>query len=137
MHNAAHPIPELDRKGLREFGLIMGAFAGGLLGLFFPWLLDYPYPAWPWVISGVLVSWAAVAPMTLRPLYPVWMQFGLLMTRITTPIIMGLVFYLVITPFALVFRLVGKDAMQRKFDDRKSYRVRRTKIRDDSLEHPY
>lgn len=137
MYKATHPIPELNRKGLREFGFIMGAFVGGLFGLFFPWLLDYPYPPWPWVMFGVLGIWAAIAPMTLRPLYRVWMRFGLLMSKITTPIIMGLVFYLVITPFALVFRLLGKDSMQRKFDDRKSYRISRTKIRDDSLEHPY
>jgi hypothetical protein len=137
MRNAKHPIPELDRKGLREFGIVTGAFAGGLFGLLLPWLLDYPYPAWPWVISGVLGLWAAFAPMTLRPLYRVWMEFGLLMSKITTPIIMGIVFYLVITPFALGFKLMGKDAMRRKFDDCKSYRVTRTRIRDDSLEHPY
>lgn len=137
MHNATHPIPELDRKGLREFGLVTGAFTGGLFGLLLPWLVDYPYPAWPWVISGVLGLWAVLAPMTLRPLYRVWMQFGQLMSRITTPIIMGIVFYLVITPFALGFKLLGKDAMRRKFDDSKSYRVTRIRIRDDSLEHPY
>ena len=137
MTNTMHPIPELDRKGLREFGFVTGGIIVGLFGLFFPWLLDHSYPVWPWVIFGVLGLWALVAPMTLRPVYRVWMRFGLLLSRITTPIIMGLVYYLVITPFALVFKVAGKDAMRRKFAERETYRVTRKKIREDSLEHPY
>ena len=52
-------------------------------------------------------------------------------------IIMGLVYYLVITPFALVLKVTGKDAMRRKFAEQETYRVTRKKIREDSLEHPY
>ena len=137
MANTMHPIPELDRKGLREFGFVTGGIIVVLFGLFFPWLLDHSYPVWPWVIFGVLGLWALVAPMTLRPVYRVWMRFGLLLSRVTTPIIMGLVYYLVITPFALVLKVTGKDAMRRKFAEQETYRVTRKKIREDSLEHPY
>ena len=41
-----HPIPQLDRKGLREFGLVTGVIVIVLFGLFFPWVLERAWPAW-------------------------------------------------------------------------------------------
>ena len=137
MNNAINSIPELDQKGLREFGLVTGAIVAVLFGLFFPWLLERSFPLWPWAVFGVLGAWALLAPLSLRPVYRAWMRLGLLLSKITTPIVMGLVFYAVITPFALVFKLARKDAMQRKIDERDSYRVASEKIRENSLEHPY
>ena len=138
---ASHDIPELDRKGLREFGLVTGGIVAGLFGVFFPWVLDRPFatwPAWPWIVFAVLGCWGLIAPMSLRPVYRVWMRFGLLLSRVTTPLIMGLVFFLVITPFGLVHRLFGsKDAMARKFEDLESYRVQSDKPPVKNLEKPY
>jgi len=93
MNQSTHNIPELDKKGLREFGLITGGIVAILFGLFFPWLLNVSYPVWPWVIFAILVTWALIAPVTLKPVYKGWMRFGLLLSRITTPIIMGCVFF--------------------------------------------
>jgi len=137
MNSPEHNIPELDRKGLREFGLVTGVIVAVLFGLFFPWFLERSFPLWPWVVFGVIGAWGLVAPLSLRPVYRAWMRFGLLLSKITTPIIMGLVFYVVITPFALVLKIAGKDAMRRKFNEGDTYRTARGKIRADSLEHPY
>ena len=137
MSNAINSIPELDQKGLREFGLVTGAIVAVPFGLFFPWLLERSFPLWPWAVFGVLGALALLAPLSLRPVYRAWMRLGLLLSKITTPIVMGLVFYAVFTPLALFFKLVRKDAMQRRFDDRDSYRVTRENIRENSLEHPY
>jgi hypothetical protein len=66
------------------------------------------------------------------------MRFGLLLSRITTPIIMGVVFYLMITPMALWRRLRrGPDAMARQFDDSASYRVPSEAPSKDNLKRPY
>ena len=120
-----HTIPELDRKGLREFGLTTGGIIGALFGLFFPWLLERPFPRWPWILFGVLVLLALAAPNALRPVYTGWMRFGLLMSKITTPVIMGVVFYVVLTPMGLAMRLTGKDYMARRLQDKvQSYRIR-------------
>jgi hypothetical protein len=136
-----HTIPELDKKGLREFGLVTGGIIAGLFGLLFPWLFDraFPeeFPVWPWVLFSVLGAWGLVAPESLRPVYRGWMKFGLMLSRITTPIIMGLVFYLVVTPFGLVRRVFGKDAMARKFEDLVSYRVPSRKAPTKNLERPF
>ena len=133
-----HKIPVLDRKGLREFGLVTGGIIAVLFGLFFPWLIERPFPRWPWVIFGVLAALGLAAPNALRPIYQVWMRFGLLMSKITTPIIMGIVFYLVITPMGLVMRLAGKDSMARQLHQQsQSYRIKSTATPPKRLEKPF
>jgi hypothetical protein len=131
-------IPELDRKGMREFGLTTGVIVAGLFGLFFPWILDRSIPSWPWIVCGVLIFLALVAPTSLRPIYRGWMRFGLVMARVTTPLILGLAFFLVITPTAAVWRLLGTDPMARGFDAHaESYRVRSAKSTAKTMEKPY
>lgn len=138
-----HVIPELDRKGLREFGIVTGAIVAGLFGLFFPWLLDRPIslippqPAWPWVIFGVLGGMGLLMPMALNPVYKIWMRFGLLMGKIMTPLIMSIVFYIVITPVGLFRRIFAKDSLAREFDETETYRVPSKKPSVKNLERPY
>jgi hypothetical protein len=137
MTGSDHTIPELDRKGLREFGLVTGGIIAGLFGLFFPWVFERALPVWPFIVFAVLGFWGLAAPMSLRPVYRGWMKFGLILSRLTTPIIMGLVFYVVITPVAIFWKITGKDAMARKFDNSESYRVPSRKAPPENLERPY
>jgi len=139
MASGMHAIPELDRKGYREFGLVTGAIVAGLFGLFFPWLLDRAFPLWPWGVFAILGSWGLIAPMTLRPVYNVWMKFGLFMgTYIMTPLIMSIVFYGMFMPMGLLMRLFGKDAMARKLDSNvESYRVVSKMSPAKNLERPF
>jgi O-antigen/teichoic acid export membrane protein len=144
MTTLPHAIPELDRRGLREFALTTGTVVAVLFGLIIPWLLGrqiafLSWPGnWPWLLFTVLAAWGLIAPMTLRPLYRLWMRFGLVMGRITSPIILGLVFYLVFMPTGLIMRLFGKDGMNRKFDKNAgSYRVQSKKAPPENLERPF
>ena len=134
---AEHLIPELDKKGLREFGLVTGAIVAVLFGLFFPWVLDLPIPPWPWVIAGVLAAMGLVIPMALRPIYKVWMRFGLLMSKVMTPLVLSIVFYIVITPVGLIRRALRKDSLARKYSSDESYRVPSKKAPPENLEKPY
>ncbi len=133
-----HTIPELDRKGLREFGLTFGAAVVIIFGLFFPWVLDLGWPVWPWVIAGSFWALALIRPPWLRPLYRVWMRFGLLASRVMTPLVLGIVFFVMISPMAIVRRLMGRDPMQRTLDPKlESYRVKSTKSPAEKLERPF
>jgi Kef-type K+ transport system membrane component KefB len=134
----SHDIPDLDRKGLRHFGFTTGAIVAVLFGLLFPWLLERALPLWPWILGGVLSVWALLAPSSLRPVYRVWMRFGLLMSRITTPLILGIVFFIVITPIAIIRSLLGKDSLARHLDEASpSYRVESRKAARTNLEKPF
>ncbi len=134
----AHEIPELDRKGLRQFGLVTGGIIAILFGLFFPWLLEISIPRWPWVIAALLSVWGLIAPMSLSPVYRSWMKFGLLLSRITTPVILGTVYYLLIFPMGFVMRRFGRDPMTRNLDDKvASYRVASRKAPKSNMERPF
>ena len=133
-----HKIPDLDRKGLREFGLTTGAVVVAIFGVFFPWMLDLGWPLWPWVIAAPLWSLALIHPMWLRWIYRAWMRFGLLASRVMTPLVLGIVFFGMILPIALIWRLTGNDPMRRSLDpNQKSYRVQSIKSPKEKLEKPF
>ena len=133
-----HMIPELDRKGLREFGLTTGAVVVAIFGLFFPWMLERPWPLWPWVIAAPLWLLAVIYPLWLRRIYRAWMRFGLLASRVMTPLVLGIVFFVMISPMAIVRRLMGKDPMQRALDpNQDSYRAQSIKSPKEKLEKPF
>ena len=135
MRELMHEIPVLDRKGLREFGLVTGGIVIGLFGVVLPWLLGLSYPLWPWIVGGGLGVWALTAP---GPVYRLWMRFGLIMSRITTPLILGIVFFLVFAPVALVLKVLRRDPMARRFDEQlTSYRVVSRKPPKDHLKRPF
>lgn len=115
--NDSVEIPELDDKGLRIFALSMAGVISVLFGLVLPWIFSFNIPVWPWVLSAIFVLWGLLAPSTLKVPYKYWMKFGLLLNKITSPIMMGLVFFLVFAPVALGMRLFKRDTLNRKFDD--------------------
>ena len=133
-----HTIPELDAKGLRRFALTMCVIICILFGLAIPFLFGHSWPIWPWLVGMVFLLWGTIAPLTLCPVYHVWMRFGLIMSKITTPLILGILFYLILTPAGLIMRIFNKDPMARKFD--KTHDTYR-RLRDESIhtdfEKPY
>ena len=101
-------------------------------------MLELDWPAWPWAIAAPLWLLALAQPAWLRWIYRGWMRFGLLAGRVTTPLLLGIVFFFMISPMAMARRLRGKDPMQRTLDpDRDSYRVQSTRSPRDKLERPF
>jgi hypothetical protein len=104
----------------RNFGLVMAAAAAvfGCLPL-----LRLAAPHW-WLIA-VAVTFAAVAlavPRALHPLNYLWFRLGLLLHRVMSPLIIGAVFFLCVTPIGLIMRLFGKDVLSlRRRADLASY----------------
>ena len=131
-------IPDLNRTELRQFGLTTGIAIVVIFGGVFPWLLDVAWPLWPWLLATPLWLLAAAQPLWLRPIYRGWMRFGLLASRVMTPLILGIVFFAMISPMAWARRLLGKDAMNRTLDPAsKSYRVESSKSPREKLERPF
>ena len=132
------PIPELDAKGLREFGFTMAAAIVVIFGLLLPWWFDRSWPVWPWGVAAMVVAWSILAPRTLRPVYRGWMTFGRTMGRIITPVLLTLTFFITIVPTGLVMRAMGKDPMRRRFDPAaESYLVTSEAPPRDRLERPF
>jgi hypothetical protein len=71
---------------------------------------------WALGIAAAFFVVSLASPGVLKPLNRLWMQLGRLLGRITTPIVTGLLFYLVFTPVGYLTRLLGKDPLRLKFD---------------------
>jgi hypothetical protein len=109
----AKPVPaRLSAKELRKFGLVVGAAFLALGGLL-RWR-DHPTGALVlWCVGGSLIVPGLLFPTLLGPVYRAWMALALLLSRVTTPIIMGLLFYVVMTPMGWVLRLAGHRPLER------------------------
>ncbi len=118
-----NPTATLEPRLLRSFGLTTGAIVAGLFGLLLPWLFSHAWPVWPWVLAGILTGLGLTYPRALAPVYRLWMKFGHVMGFINSRILLGLVFYLLITPVGGLMRLFGWDPMQRRLGLGTSYRV--------------
>ena len=133
-----HDIPQLDRTGLRKFGLTTGGIIAVLFGLVLPWIFGRPLPGWPWIVFGVLAALALPVPNALGPIYRGWMRIGNVLGWINTRLILMLLFFVVLFPVGLVRRAFGSDPMRRKLDPNVgSYRVPSTKQPSKKLENPF
>jgi len=128
----------VGRSELRHFGLISGCIFAGFLGLALPLLRHHSLAVWPWVVGAMLVAGALIYPPALRPVYVVWTRLGQFLGWVNLHIVLAVVFYLLVTPAAVLLRLFGRDPMARSFEPKlESYRVtsRHSPIRN--IERPY
>ncbi len=123
-HESATHEHEIKTASDRSFGFVFAAiFLGiGLLPLF----KSGGVLVWSLVLSGLFATAAAVSPPVLGPLNRMWTAFGLWLNKIVSPIVMGFLFFLVVTPMGVCMRLFGKDLLRLKFDPKaKSYWIPR------------
>jgi predicted membrane metal-binding protein len=71
---------------------------------------------WALAVAAGFAALAFAAPRALAPLNRLWTRFGLLLARITNPLVMGLMFFAVVTPMGLAMRALGKDPLRRRFE---------------------
>ena len=108
----------------RAFGVVF-TVVFAVVGLW-PLIGDGAVRTWSLIVAGLFLLAALVRPAVLAPLNRAWTKFGLLLHRITNPLIMGLVFFGAVTPTALIMRALGKDLLHRRIDpSAKSYWIDR------------
>ncbi len=134
-----HKIAEPDKRELRSFGLLFGGIFAVIFGLFFPWLLESEsWPRWPWIVMAVSGGLGLLLPLALKPFYYLWMFLGAMLGWLNTRIILGLIFYVLFTPFALVLWLLRKDPMRRRLDPGvSSYRQPSQRNEAKRMENPF
>jgi hypothetical protein len=110
-------------KELRQFGfLVGGVFA--VIGLW-PIVFHGESPRlWAMILGSLLIVLGAVVPQSLKQVHLGWMKVGHVLGSINTTIILGIIYYLLITPMGIVMRLMGKDSMHRALaKETTTYRV--------------
>jgi hypothetical protein len=114
---SGHSLHEdLDRKqeghgsSDRSFGIVISIFFA--LVALSPLRSHHPVRLWALALGGLFLAVALLQPVRLHPLNRIWTKLGLLMGRVVSPVITALLFYLVVTPTGLLFRLLGKDPLR-------------------------
>ena len=124
LHDETQRQPAAKIGSERAFGIVFAVVF--LLIALWP-LFDRSTPRW-WAlaVAAAFAGCAWVAPQLLAPLNRLWFRFGELLHRIVSPVALGVIYFGAITPYALVMRLFGRDALLlRKSSARPSYWVRR------------
>jgi hypothetical protein len=77
------------------------------------------------VLALVFLALALLMPVALRPLNKAWYKLGLLMGRVVSPIVLGILFFILISPIAIVMRLAGRDPLKLRKQDVQSHWIDR------------
>lgn len=100
----------------RRFGVTVGS-AFLALSLLLWWRGYDTARAVTGAAAAIFLIGGLLLPARMGPLYRAWMRFGLALSKVTTPIFMGIIFFLVITPFGVVARAVGHRPLEPKASD--------------------
>ena len=109
----------LAKKDLKNFGIIIGI----ILSLFGFFLIHRGIESFIYFLGVGLIFFCLsfIAPKILKPIYKVWMTFAVIVGWIMTRLILSVLFYSVITGIAILTRIIGKDFLNLKINNRESY----------------
>ena len=110
----------------RNFGLVF--FFVFLIISLWPLLNEGHVRIWSLIVSLPFLILGLMNSKFLSPLNKLWSKFGILLGMIVSPVVMGIVFFLVVTPVGIVLRIMGKDLLNKKINKNiQSYWIKREK----------
>ena len=109
---------EIKISSNRSFGLVF--FVVFLLIAIYPLTSSEEIRIWSIIVSFIFLILGLLKSKFLSPLNILWFKFGVFLGKIVSPIIMGVIFFLVVTPIGLLIRLFGKDILHLKLNKKKS-----------------
>ncbi len=105
-----------SKKELRWFGVMFAVFCG-LFGLIVWQVWGRPGIArWMWIISGGIAAIYCLMPPLRKPMYLGWLYAAYPIGWTVSHLLMGAIYYLILTPIGLIMRAVGYDPMCKNFD---------------------
>jgi hypothetical protein len=108
----------------RSFGIVFFIFF--LIVSLYPLLSENELRLWALIISLIFLVLGLINSIILTPLNKSWYKFGILLGKIVSPIVMGVVFFLVVTPISLIMKLFGKDILNIKKNEKQTYWIEKT-----------
>ncbi len=112
-------MDEIKISSNRSFGIVF--FIVFLLIALYPLLKDNDLRIWSLVISFIFLILGLINSKLLTPLNRLWFKFGLLLGKFISPLIMGIIFFIVVTPIGIIMRLLKKDLLNLKYNKKETY----------------
>jgi hypothetical protein len=108
----------------RSFGIVF--FIVFLLIAIYPLINQGEIRVWSVLISLLFLILGIINSKILTPLNKAWFKFGIFLGKIISPIVMGIIFFLVVTPIAFLMRILKKDLLNLKYNKNSSYWIEKT-----------
>jgi len=112
-------MDEIKISSNRSFGIVFFIFF--LIVSLYPIINKDSLRVWSLIISLAFLILALTNSKILTPLNKIWFKIGIILGKIVSPFIMGIVFFLVVTPTGLIMKLFGKDLLNLKYNNKNSY----------------
>ncbi len=109
----------------KSFGILF--FIIFLLIAIWPISTSEPVRIWAIIVSLIFLLLGIINSKLLTPLKKGWIKLGEILGKVIAPIVMGFIYFLIITPIGLLMRLLGKDLLSIKLNKEKSYWIKRSK----------
>jgi hypothetical protein len=114
---------EIKRSSNKSFGLVF--FIVFILIGFWPLLNNETYRLWAISISLIFLLLGLINSKLLTPLNTLWFKFGLFLGKIVSPIVIGIIFFVVVTPTGFLMRILKKDLLNLKFTNKDTYWIKK------------
>ncbi len=108
----------------RSFGFVFAALFF-LIGIY-PIIHSEELRIWSLIIATLFLFLGAINSKILNPLNFLWLKFGIYLGKIISPLIMGIIFFLVVTPIGLLMKIFKKDLLNLKYNSNKTYWIKKT-----------
>ena len=111
----------------RNFGIVF--FIVFLIIALYPLIYNENIRLWSLIISLVFLILGLINSKILTPLNKIWFKFGIYLGKLISPIIMGIIFFFVVTPTGYVMRFLRKDILNLKYNNNKSYWIEKNNLK--------
>ncbi|MDA8918169.1 SxtJ family membrane protein [Candidatus Pelagibacter sp.] len=117
---------DIKKSSNKSFGIVF--FIVFLVISIFPLFNNGEIRIWAIILSIVFLILGLSNSSILTPLNKLWFKFGILLGSFVSPIVMGLVFFLVVTPTGIIMRIFGKNLLNLKRNNKKSYWIKKKEL---------
>ena len=116
-------MDDIKLSSNRSCGIVF--FIVFLLVSIYPLINDEEIRIWSLIISIIFLLLGLLNSQILTPLNQIWFKLGIFLGKIVSPIVMGIIFFLVVTPTGIIMRILKKDLLNLKYSDDKSYWIKK------------
>ena len=81
---------------------------------------------WSLFLSVIFLILGLINSSILTPFNKIWFKFGILLGKIVSPLVMGIIFFLVVTPIGILMRILNKDILNLKYNNKSTYWIEKT-----------
>ena len=115
---------EIKLGSNRSFGIVF--FIVFLLIALYPLISSGEIRMWSLIVSFTFLILGLINSKILNPLNKLWFKFGLFLGKVISPIIMGVIFFLVVTPIGLIMKTLRKDLLNLKYNKNTTYWIEKS-----------